>query len=471
MISSPQLLKDGLLPAFPKSIQPSQLAVLCPSPYIPGYIGSGESVVLSSGSIGRILRVHACLPFEYRTTTSMSTTQIENPVFELQLYLPSTEFSNWYPMDEDTLCCGSGLHELVETNKTLWVSCDDVKYIAFILYAEDVRNHTYGPVAGRDHFYVVRKRVLLDSRLGEVSREDIEEDDYFLGGGRGVESLSERLLFGFMHECNKSIKMLWRAGKMIKRSQTISEPKSKEQWLYETTLLSEKDGMETELEGRKRARVLKVARPDLRAQSTVYTTKVQKVSSSTQSGFDGFRSVFSSVFGTGVKKGFPSRKYLRDFRMNPAPLVIHDILNCVDVNFSTNGSVEIDRDARNDIFMGLNNKNEITMEWCPKKRTCKTTIRATPCVVSRASNEVMSYLRNNNATTHERSGTDRVFLGMAIWGEVPDSDTYRVVAIKIDEEAQEVATLQRESENGGLDRCRTAKRTVLLEYCIENEQG
>jgi hypothetical protein len=68
----------------------------------------------------------------------MSTTQIEKPVFELQLYLPSTEFSNWYPMDEDTLCCGSGLHGLVEMHKTLWVSYDDVKYIAFILYAEDV---------------------------------------------------------------------------------------------------------------------------------------------------------------------------------------------------------------------------------------------------------------------------------------------------------------------------------------------
>ena len=31
--------------------------------------------------------------------------------------------------------------------------------------------------------------------------------------------------------------------------------------------------------------------------------------------------------------------------------------------------------------------------------------------------------------------------------------------------------MQRESENGWLDRCRTAKRTVLLEYCIDNEQG
>ena len=65
--------------------------------------------------------------------------------------------------------------------------------------------------------------------------------------------------------------------------------------MYETTLLSEKDGMETELEGRKQSRVLKVAQPDLRVQSTVYTTKVKKVSSSKQSGFDGFRSVFSSV--------------------------------------------------------------------------------------------------------------------------------------------------------------------------------
>ena len=33
---------------------------------------------------------------------------------------------------------------------------------------------------------------------------------------------------------------------------------------------------------------------------------------------------------------------------------------------------------------------------------------------------------------------------MAIWGEEPESDTYRVIAIKIDEEGHKVATLQRE---------------------------
>ena len=45
--------------------------------------------------------------------------------------------------------------------------------------------------------------------------------------------------------------MLWRAGKMIKLSQTISEPKSKEQWLYDTIFLSEKHSMEEKLEGKK----------------------------------------------------------------------------------------------------------------------------------------------------------------------------------------------------------------------------
>ena len=70
------------------------------------------------------------------------------------------------------------------------------------------------------------------------------------------------------------------------------------------------------------------------------------------------------------------------------------------------------------------------MEWCPKKRIGKTMIYATPCVVYRVSNEVMSYLRKNNATTHKQSDTDRIFLGIAIWGEEPESDTYRVIAIK-----------------------------------------
>ena len=218
----------SLLP-HPNPIDPPKVAVYPTTSCIPNCITAGESVsfIGPSGDIclGRILKIK----FENHV-----------PVLLMQLYLRASTFDGGrFALDEigDVLKPHvTGISEVVETNKSVWVGIDDISSLVFIIHESNIIKNTYGPIAWRENTFFLRYRYRYSSSCmpSPTQKDTIDPDDGRFADFRSSphfrpeETLSERLMFGLKNEAEKSIKMLFRAGRLTGRTQSRTEPKLRE---------------------------------------------------------------------------------------------------------------------------------------------------------------------------------------------------------------------------------------------------
>lgn len=299
--------------------------------------------------------------------------------------------SDWPPVDHKTAEASCGLDEAAESNRTIWISADQVEEIVFLMHETDVIEQTYGNVAGKKNLFFIRfsARHMTDD-VFEV--EPVTKEDYkIFGPNTGImgstETFTERMLFSLKHEFENSKKMLFRKGKMTTPNKSVTTSKSKEAWYYL------KNNLPSFLfTSNKRTKIKReLPHTNLSMSSNLYNATIQTLTAKSVEDYTSCREVLSALYGVGIRKTFPNKADVHNNQKNPIPLATHDIINVVDLSLADDLSLELDSDVDFDRF-GSGNGNFLRWQWNPVSRFCTTTIRCSPIVVSCNSDAIISFL-------------------------------------------------------------------------------
>ena len=424
-------IKFNVAPSFPKPDYPGILAVFAPK--VRCRVGASDTVQIRGHSRedatagcfnhpsirGRVITIvhdkNEVRQSQIPSHPDINLESSDGPFVQLQFIMTKSECeeiapqSHWQVVSTEILSETQGLMEVAHTNLLIWVEAWQVESLVAIFHVDDCMNQTFGPVSGQvgSCFTCSNCTFSSDGEVPEIKYICSDLYEMFGPGTREINpqtvSETEREVEGKFALHKMATKLTVKSGK-IGSTSTLSCHMAKSAFQSISNKLGNIDSTLVSA-GSHVGMPQPILRHNLSLETRILQSSVTTITARTQPHLSAINTVFSNMFGVGVRKRPPSKKDI-ELGRSVSTLQQADTVHLVKVDLSGFDD-EIIRtthdwfphDAVEQARYFEANRNYIKFRYNHRTREFRLTIKAMAIKVGECdAAPVMNFLRERRIT-------------------------------------------------------------------------